>query len=251
MKNKENLVGKCFCLTDTGKLRHKNEDAALALQNKDGVSFLVVCDGMGGHDNGDIASGLAVSSLQASFEKKKSFGSVLLAKNWLLRAIKKANKAIYSHVADNSSPTRMGTTLVVALIYRGHLLYANMGDSRAYVIAHDTLTQISEDETYADYLYRTGKIKKEERDQRVDRHVLTNALGIYPVVNVEVKAMKLEAHQVILCSDGLYNHLSKEELMAVMKRKISLKEKCIRLIQKCNINGGSDNISVSIWEEDV
>ena len=142
----------------------------------------------------------------------------------------------------------MGTTLVLAFISGERLILINIGDSRAYMLKDDRIVRLSEDQTYVDYLYRTGKISRDETMSHPDRHVLMNALGIYPSLSMDVRVFPYHGEPVLLCSDGLYNNVAESEIAAVMASDERPDQKVGALINEANLNGGSDNIAISYWE---
>ena len=173
-----------------------------------------------------------------------------LLKNFLGRCYKKANSIIYQEATKNPAYRDMGTTCVTALIRGDKILVGNAGDSRAYSYSKETLRlkRLTEDQTYVDYLYRTGKIQESEMSSRADRHVLMNAMGIFPSASFDIKAFAYEGESILLCSDGLYNNLSEAEIKAVLASSDRVDEKTSFLISEANANGGSDNIAVALWE---
>ena len=142
----------------------------------------------------------------------------------------------------------MGTTLSIAIIRKKKLFTAQVGDSRIYSLKNKELTQLTEDQTYVGYLYRTGQITKEEMATHPKRHMLMNALGVYPTLNIDIKVRKYEDETMLLCSDGLYNNASETTISSVLSNKDTPEEKVNELISIANNNGGSDNIAVVIWE---
>lgn len=233
---------------DIGRVRVSNEDQAVVLTNAEGDVLLLVCDGMGGHNKGDFASRTAISVLSENFKTKMNFLHPFFAKRWLTRAIRLANKEIYDAAYCNETYKDMGTTLVAALIIEDHIIIANVGDSRAYAIRHEGMYQLTEDQTYVDYLYRTGKILKEEISTHPKRHVLMNALGIYPSLTLDVSTSPYIGFSILLCSDGLYNNISEQEMQAILSTEERPEQKVETLIKVANSNGGSDNIAVAYWE---
>ena len=230
-------------------MRLTNEDRSIALTNSKGDVLLLVCDGMGGQSKGDLASTIAVQTLQDEFEKHKgSFLNKLFAKIWLKNAIKKANSAIFDESARNEEYHGMGTTITAVLIVKTFIVIGQAGDSRAYILKDNKLLQISEDQTYVAYLYRTGQITKEEMTTHSKRHVLMNAVGIYPSLNVDITSLNYNNEAILLCSDGLYNNVSHSDIENIMKNTDSVNHKVNQLIQISNANGGSDNIAVVVWE---
>ncbi len=233
--------------TDMGKVRISNEDQSFVLTNYNGDVLMVVCDGMGGQNKGDYASKMALDILVESFQKKRKTPA-LLTRSWLLRTIKDANSHIYNEATKNPTYRDMGTTLVCAVIQDNKIILANIGDSRAYRYDEQGLSRLTEDQTYVDYLYRSGQIKAKERDASPDRHVLMNALGIFPSASCDLVIKPYYGETILLCSDGLYNNVSESEIRAVLATDERPDQKVASLIAEANANGGSDNIAIAIWE---
>ncbi|MFA7067457.1 MAG: Stp1/IreP family PP2C-type Ser/Thr phosphatase [Erysipelotrichia bacterium] len=233
---------------DIGRVRVSNEDQATVITNSEGDILMLVCDGMGGHNKGDFASRTAISILSEAFKNKPKFFHPFFAKRWLSNQIRYANSEIYNAAFANEAYKDMGTTLVAALIIEDRIIVANIGDSRAYAIRHNALERLTEDQTYVDYLYRTGKITKEEISTHPKRHVLMNALGIYPSLTMDIKSIPYVGFSIMLCSDGLYNNISEQEIHAILTTEERPEQKVETLIKVANLNGGSDNIAVAYWE---
>ena len=249
MKKDERLINGRFAFhTDVGKVRISNEDQACALVNAFGTVMLIVCDGMGGQNKGDYASALAVSYIVDEFKKVNRFLGNLHVYYWLNQTCRAANSQIYSESIKNPLYQGMGTTLSVAIIRKKKLFTAQVGDSRIYSFKNNVFTQLSEDQTYVGYLYRTGQISKEEMATHPKRHMLMNALGVYPTLNIDIKVRKYENESILLCSDGLYNNASESTISSVLANNDTPEEKVNELISISNNNGGSDNIAVVIWE---
>ncbi|HNX15881.1 MAG TPA: Stp1/IreP family PP2C-type Ser/Thr phosphatase [Bacilli bacterium] len=248
MKQKNYISGTYAFGTDIGKIRLTNEDRANALTNTKGNILLLVCDGMGGANKGDYASSIAIKMISESFFDKQKFLNRFSAVKWAMEIIKKANDAIYQEAQKNAIYQGMGTTLTMVLIMSNHMITAQIGDSRAYVLHDQEVVQITEDQTYVAYLYRTGKIRKEEMLTHPKRHVLTNALGIYPSLNVDIKITDYCNENVLVCSDGLYNNVEDNSIYSILKSDDSTEQKVNELIALANANGGSDNIAIVLWE---
>ena len=246
---KKYLTGRFSYKTDIGKVRLNNEDQAAALTNASGNVLLIVCDGMGGQNKGDLASSLAINTIVSSFKSRKGFSNTYLAKLWVSKAIREANKSVYEQSQSSESYHGMGTTVTLLLIIKDVAILGHVGDSRCYFLKnrHD-LVQISEDQSYVAYLVRTGQITPEEALTHPKRHVLMNAVGIYPSASVEVRAFPYLGDAVLLCSDGLYNNVPLSDITAVLKGDDAVEQKVNELIAIGNKNGGSDNIAVVLWE---
>ena len=246
---KKYLTGRFSYRTDIGKVRVSNEDQAMALTNASGNVLLVVCDGMGGQNKGDLASSLAINTVVSSFKNRKGFLNTYFAKLWVGSAIREANRCIYEQSQSNPSYHGMGTTITLLLIIKDIAILGHVGDSRCYFLKnHHDLTQMSEDQTYVAYLLRTQQITTEQALTHPKRHVLMNALGIYPSASIDIKTFPYLSEEVLLCSDGLYNNVSFDDISSVLKGNDSVEQKVNELIAIGNKNGGSDNIAVVLWE---
>ena len=246
---KKYLTGRFSYKTDIGKVRLNNEDQAVALTNASGNVLLIVCDGMGGQNKGDLASSLALNTIVSSFKSRKGFSNTYLAKLWVSKAIREANKSVYEQSQTNETYRGMGTTVTLLLIIKDVAILGHVGDSRCYFLKnrHD-LVQISEDQSYVAYLVRTGQITPEEALTHPKRHVLMNAVGIYPSASIDVRAFPYLGEIVLLCSDGLYNNVPLSDITAILKGDDAVEQKVNELIAIGNKNGGSDNIAVVLWE---
>ena len=246
---KKYLTGRFSYKTDIGRVRVSNEDQAIALTNASGNVLLVVCDGMGGQNKGDLASSLAINTIVASFKDRKGFINNYFARLWVGSAIKEANRSIYEQAQNNPAYHGMGTTITLLLIIKDIAILGHVGDSRCYFLKnHHELVQMSEDQTYVGYLLRTGQITPEEALTHPKRHVLMNALGIYPSASIDIKSFPYLNEEILLCSDGLYNNVPQDDISAVLKGNDSVEQKVNELIAIGNKNGGSDNIAVVLWE---
>ena len=246
---KKYLTGRFSYRTDIGKVRVSNEDQAVALTNASGNVLLVVCDGMGGQNKGDLASSLAIHTIVTSFKSRKGFLNAYFAKLWVSRAIREANRSIYEQSQSNANYRGMGTTVTLLLIIKDIAILGHVGDSRCYFLKnHHDLVQMSEDQTYVNYLLRTEQITPEEALTHPKRHVLMNALGIYPSASIDLKTFPYLNEGVLLCSDGLYNNVPYDDIAAIVKGNDTIEQKVNELIAIGNKNGGSDNIAVVLWE---
>jgi len=234
--------------TDVGRVRSHNEDQAMVVLNSSGEVFLIVCDGMGGANKGDVASKLAIDSLSESFRKKHRSPLAQFDKWWFTRSCKEANALIYDQADKNPAYKGMGTTMVAALISGDRLMIANIGDSRAYLINKDKIKQLTEDQTYVHFLVETGKITSEQALTHPERHVLMNALGIYPSVSLTINVYPYQGESLLLCSDGLYNQVPEKDILSLVSTDERADQKVTSLICVANANGGSDNEGLAYWE---
>lgn len=244
---KKRYKGAFSCRKHIGKVRITQDDQCGALANSEGDVILVVCDGMGGQNKGDFASKMAIDSILQSFTDQAKVSKVFL-RRWLNRVYQRANSTIFDEASRNPLYKDMGTTCVCVYIHGDKLYIANAGDSRAYLLTREGLKMLTEDQTYVEFLYRTGKITEAEKKTRDDRHMLMNALGVYPSCSVDISVHPYHGEPILLCSDGLYNNASNAEIRTVLSTDDRVDEKTQALIDLANANGGSDNIAVVLWE---
>lgn len=238
--------------TDRGLVRPNNEDNFFTDINQ---GLLAVADGMGGHASGEIASKIAIDVLRNYFQQAGE-GKLSLKgpgydetyadrTNQLYCAIQLANEAIYEAAQGNPSLRGMGTTLAAISIQGKKLSIAHVGDSRVYLIRAGSIEQLTDDHTLVYEQFKRELISKEEAESSTIRHVLTRALGIAPSVDVDLGEMTLANGDVlILCSDGLSEMISDQEILVTATSLHDPSTTCRRLIDRANESGGKDNITV-------
>lgn len=248
-KNIDYVNADYYAETNIGRVRLSNEDNVTVVANSKGQYLMVVCDGMGGANKGDYASKITIDMLVESFNDKPRFLSEHSAFIWLANMIKKINSKLYDDASKSPDYHGMGTTLTAVMLVNNHLIVGQIGDSRAYLVKDGKLEQITEDQSYVGYLYRTGQIKKEEIATHPKRNLLTNAVGNLPSINIDIRIYPYRKEKVLLCSDGLYNNVSETTIENILNNSDSAAQKVNELISIANANGGSDNIAIVIWEQ--
>ncbi len=243
------LSGNYSYQIDIGKVRTTNEDSANAVINSFGNVLLVVADGMGGANKGEYASSTLVKNLVKEFlDLEKELVNAKQIKKWLNAIIIKVNNKIYAKSLKDKDFKGMGTTLSLCMIVKDLLVTAQVGDSRIYQIKEGKLTQLSVDQTYAQYLVNEKKIAPKEANTHKDRHMLTNAIGVKRNVSIDLNEFEYNGEKILVCSDGLYNNVNSTVIESILKGNDSVDRKCLQLIAFGNANGGSDNMAVVIWE---
>lgn len=244
--------------TDTGRVRRNNQDSVYAdtLRLPDGtVAYLcLVADGMGGARAGEQASKIASQATQAQVSGTSGYApDDDAAWQTLLRnATTTANRKVYEQSRSNADQSGMGTTLTVALIVGERVHLASVGDSRAYLFNAAGLTtdggtsaQLTSDHSLVARLVDIGQITPEEARTHPQRNVLYRSIGTDPAVEVDTRSEQLGVGDVLLlCSDGLFNYVTDQELASHVLNQPDLDATCARLIQLANERGGADNISV-------
>ena len=233
------------CLTDTGG-RSRNEDKLLA-KSLEGLHLLAVADGLGGHAAGEVASNVALVEIEESLKANSGGGDIL---NAVREAISKANKEICLLSKENPAYAGMATTLVMGLVREGKVMIANVGDSRAYYISGSQIRQITKDHSVVQGLKEQGLLKEEEARHHPERSTLTRTLGTELEVEADTYDVELlPGDFLLLCSDGLTDSLSNEEIGEIIGTSGNLGEACARLISQAREKGGRDNISVILSRE--
>lgn len=233
-------------LTDAGRVRANNEDA-IALDPALGLTILA--DGMGGYNGGEVASGMSIALLQASFGRWLAHFGANAHSRAIRRAMQvgvdEANQAILEAGVANVQLQGMGTTLVVSVFGPNRALVGHVGDSRCYRLRDAQLHLLTRDHSLLQEQLDAGIITPEQAAHSPHRNLVTRALGIERHVNLEMHEHDaLPGDLFLLCSDGLSEMISDEQIFTLLLRDIGLAEKATLLVATANDNGGRDNISV-------
>lgn len=222
----------------TGK-RANNEDFVFVPKYGE-ISLAVVADGMGGHNAGNVASSLAVEHVATELKKGGAGSPASLVRN----AVNRANSAVYDYAAAHPECRGMGTTLVLALVFKTRFIAANVGDSRLYHYHAGKLTQITVDHSYVAELLASGYITKEEALRHPRRNLITRALGTNSKEKVDVFECAWEEGDILLlCSDGLYSELEDKAILETIEKHKKIEDACDALIRLALDAGSRDNVS--------
>lgn len=237
-------------LTDIGKVREVNEDYVITKSNAYGDVLLIVADGMGGRNNGDYASRYVCEGfLNAFMSRRRKFSKGKRIASWMYKVLNGLNRHIFIQTKTNKTFGKMGTTFSAVILSGRYMVTAQVGDSRIYIInAEHKLQQLSVDQSYVQYLENAHKIDERAKLSHPERHKITNAIGIRLRANVDLKIFEYSKQTVLVCSDGLYNNVSVSNIESILRGNDNPERKCKQLISFANSNGGSDNISVVVWE---
>lgn len=239
-----------FFITDPGIVRDHNEDSVSIVKNISEEYLLVVADGMGGHRGGEIASTIAVTHLEETFKAINTLGTKEDAISFMKQVVSEANLLIYEYTKIHPESTGMGTTIVLAIVTKDYLLFGNIGDSSGYVIKNNKMHKVTVDHTLVNLLVKSGDLTPEEAHNHPRKNVLMKALGASETVEMDVFDVENDVDAVFLCSDGLTNMLTEEQIIKVLEEKLSMKEKLQKLIYKSNNRGGLDNIAIAYLIKD-
>ena len=229
-----------FGKSDTGKVRDLNEDSFFinGFNDENPLGFCVLADGMGGHNAGEVASRMAVDIItREMLASEESENNAEIAR-FLTAALDFANNEIYNASVTDSSKAGMGTTAVILYI-------ANIGDSRAYILEDNALRQLTVDHSVVQKLVESGSITPEDARIHPERNIITKALGTEPEENYDIFEIPIKCgDRLLLCSDGLSDMLTDDEIGEILNRNLSDEETGNALISAANECGGNDNITV-------
>jgi protein phosphatase len=227
-----------FGLTDKGLVRKANEDSYLCCLRR---QLFVVADGMGGHAAGEVASKLAIQTINTRLNYNLSNIS-----GDLYQAVLEANTKIYEFSQEKTEYTGMGTTLTAMVIDHGKAFIAHVGDSRAYLIRDGKINLLTKDHSLVSELIRCGQLSIEDAENHPQKHMLTRALGTGPIVQVDFLEYAVYPDDyLVLCTDGLTNLVTEEMIKNVIINH-DIKTGTVKLIDMALQQGGHDNITVII-----
>jgi len=227
-----------FGLTDIGLHRKRNEDRFFIDKVK---NVFAVCDGMGGHKGGDVASKLAVESIRDNVE----FSTATEMVPALLSAVTRANQMIWGKGKADDDLHEMGTTLTAAAICEGTMVVAHVGDSSLFLFRDDELIKITKDHTLAEQMYCDGLLKKEDMRTNVYNHVLTRAVGVESKVEVDIYEEEVQpGDRVLICTDGLTDMVEDEDIYEHLATVDDPQDTAQKLLNLALSRGGLDNVTI-------
>lgn len=232
--------------TDRGRWRARNEDTYYIPDGAGPDHLLIVADGMGGYRAGDTASEKATHTVRDMLVPVRGIKAANeSAEQRILRAIARANDVVRAHAEQAEECRGMGTTLVVALLDGTEWVIANVGDSRAYCYSQRSVRQITVDHSLVQEMVDAGRLTREEAAVHIHRNIITRAIGTEESVLVDTYRVALSPGEMLmLCSDGLNEHLSDQEIARILSGRAALQKKAQALIAAANKRGGRDNITV-------
>lgn len=234
--------------SDRGLMRSENQDSCGAFE-KDGALFLLLADGMGGANGGSIASNMACIGAREMIENEyRADMSDAQLISLLQSCFVSANSDIFRRALREKELAGMGTTLVIAAVRNESCHILSVGDSRAYII-NTSIRQITKDQSYVQYLIDKGEISADEAKNHPKKNVIMQAVGTSDSVFPEAYSEIFKDSALLLCSDGLTNKLTDNEIEKIFCKKTALAKKAEELINSANDAGGEDNISVVIAAE--
>ena len=235
-----------FYQTDPGKVRSHNEDSVTIVKNNNDEYLVVVADGMGGHKAGEVASSLVVNELSKRFSMLSSMGTKEEAVVWLKEIIDEITVKILRYAEEHVDASGLGTTCVCSLITKDFLLFGNIGDSSGYVYKKGKLYKVTKDHTLVNILLENGELTESDAKNHPQKNVLMKALGAAERIEMDIFDVERNVDGVLLCSDGLTNMISVEQMEKILgDGELDLEGQVGKMINKANMRGGNDNITVA------
>lgn len=235
--------------TDVGLKRQINQDSIYVSDEKIGKlpNLYIVADGMGGHKAGDIASKSCVNTFVDFVSKTDMTDPV----NIIDAGIQIANDEVFEMANSNLDYVGMGTTFVVATVIGNKVYIANVGDSRLYLIGKDII-QITRDHSLVEEMVNIGELQRNEARTHTKKNIITRAVGVEENVVADIFQIEIaKGDKLLLCSDGLCNMVEDYDIKKVVATSESLEHAVGTLVDKANLNGGKDNISVVLVEPEI
>jgi len=263
MTSNFSVTTQAFGKTDVGRVRPHNEDTFVIADLTTGeyhsgtttAAFPVgtrgvlvaVSDGMGGAAAGEVASALVVESLRDYLDDECREADILAS---IKCAVEETNKEVWE-AASQSGRKGMGATLTAVVVHRALAHIAQVGDSRAYLIRGGRISRITKDQSYVEFLIDAGMITREEAEHSPYRNVILQAMGVRPEVQIGLGRLSMRRDDTfVVCSDGLWEKMHDDEILALVNESSGLDEACDRLVALANERGGEDNITIVIARVD-
>lgn len=239
----------CSALSDVGRHRSNNEDAVLVSAEQ---GFVVLADGMGGYNAGEVASAMAVDLIARELTPsldKAGLPDVRSLRRAMEVCVSNANRAIFEAARSEENCAGMGTTLVMAAVHGSSVLVGHAGDSRAYRWREGSLMQLTRDHSLLQEQLDSGIITPEEAAVSPHRNLVTRALGVEETVLLDIQTFSvLPGDTYLLCSDGLTDMLTDQQIAEVLETVPQTEARATRLVERANANGGHDNVTVALMQ---
>lgn len=233
--------------TDIGLVRKTNQDAVKTGYFSENAVWMVVCDGMGGANGGNVASQLAVEKISeqiAAFDWQHATETTV--KNLMISAIYSANVTVFDLAEEEKELMGMGTTVVAAVVLNGVAHIAHAGDSRAYYISSGTMQQLTTDHSMVQELVNSGELTLQEAQSHPRKNIITRALGVESGINIDYRECEMEENSILLlCTDGLTNYVPDETILKIALNT-PFTDLAEQLIDAAKEGGGGDNITVAV-----
>lgn len=236
-------------MSDIGKVRSINQDYVRYLQKNKENAIVVLCDGMGGHNAGEIASKMTCDDIVEHYQNHGEFTDENDIKVWMQEVINHAHHLLKEKSYESRELEGMGTTVVLGLLVNNCVYISHVGDSRAYFYQNGQLLQLTKDDTLVNVLVDSGTISKDEAAFHPQKNILLQAVGVSDVLKISFFKQDLMDGLLLICSDGLYNSLFDSQMIQILQKDMNLADKGKELMETANMFGGKDNIGFALISE--
>ena len=236
---------KISLVTDIGQKRSNNQDFINKFDNKQGITLVILADGMGGHRAGNIASEMTVTDLGREWVNT-DYTELSQIRDWFLVSLENENKKVYE-LGQTDEFKGMGTTVEALAIVDNNVIYAHVGDSRIGLLRHGEYQLLTSDHSLVNELVKAGQLTEEEAANNPQKNIITQSIGQANPVEPDLGVQMLEENDyLIINSDGLTNMITNDEIVEILNQDKNLDEKNKELVSLANDRGGLDNITIAL-----
>lgn len=236
---------KISLVTDIGQKRSNNQDFINKFDNKQGITLVILADGMGGHRAGNIASEMTVTDLGREWVNT-DYTELSQIRDWFLVSLENENKKVYE-LGQTDEFKGMGTTVEALAIVDNNVIYAHVGDSRIGLLRHGEYQLLTSDHSLVNELVKAGQLTEEEAANHPQKNIITQSIGQANPVEPDLGVQMLEENDyLIINSDGLTNMITNDEMVEILNQDKNLDEKNKELVSLANDRGGLDNITIAL-----
>lgn len=236
---------KISLVTDIGQKRSNNQDFINKFDNKQGITLVILADGMGGHRAGNIASEMTVTDLGCEWVNT-DYTELSQIRDWFLVSLENENKKVYE-LGQTDEFKGMGTTVEALAIVDNNVIYAHVGDSRIGLLRHGEYQLLTSDHSLVNELVKAGQLTEEEAANHPQKNIITQSIGQANPVEPDLGVQMLEENDyLIINSDGLTNMITNDEIVEILNQDKNLDEKNKELVSLANDRGGLDNITIAL-----
>lgn len=236
---------KISLVTDIGQKRSNNQDFINKFDNKQGITLVILADGMGGHRAGNIASEMTVTDLGREWVNT-DYTELSQIRDWFLASLENENKKVYE-LGQTDEFKGMGTTVEALAIVDNNVIYAHVGDSRIGLLRHGEYQLLTSDHSLVNELVKAGQLTEEEAANHPQKNIITQSIGQANPVEPDLGVQMLEENDyLIINSDGLTNMITNDEIVEILNQDKNLDEKNKELVSLANDRGGLDNITIAL-----
>ncbi len=237
---------KIIAMSDIGQVRTVNQDYVRFYFKNENEALVVLCDGMGGHNAGEIASSMTCNDIIERYIENADFHNEDEIRTWMHESILHAHRCVQEKSHESKRLDGMGTTVVLAIIKDDCFYISHVGDSRAYLFENNQLTQLTKDDTLVNVLIDAGTISKDEAFFHPQRNILLQAVGVSNYLRISFLSRHISQGIILLCSDGLYNSLFDSQIVRILQQETELEVTGEKLMKDANTFGGKDNIGFAL-----